>query len=85
MIRKPEQRKPEEIQHLKQLLMSMRSFREKYTDDMRNKMCEVVRYTRSVRFLCIVTIMVIFAFIIIHNRQYEEVKKTVAHTELLIR
>ena len=65
--------------------MSMRSFREKYTDDMRNKMCEVVRYTRSVRFLCIVTIMVIFTFIIIHNRQYEEVKKTVAHTELLIR
>ena len=48
MIRKPEQRKPEEIQHLKHLLMSMRSFREKYTDDMRTKMCEVVRYTRSV-------------------------------------
>ncbi|XP_076471684.1 uncharacterized protein LOC143301349 [Babylonia areolata] len=46
MIRRPEDRKPEEVQRLKNLLMSMRSFREKYTDEMRTKICQVVRYTR---------------------------------------
>ncbi|XP_070199907.1 cyclic nucleotide-binding domain-containing protein 2-like [Littorina saxatilis] len=46
MILKPENRKPEDVQRLKQVLMSMRSFREKYTDDMRTKMAQVVRYTR---------------------------------------
>ncbi|KAL8614212.1 hypothetical protein ACOMHN_026429 [Nucella lapillus] len=46
MILRPEVRRPEEVHRLKNLLMSMRSFREKYTDDMRTKICQVVRYTR---------------------------------------
>ncbi|KAK7473624.1 hypothetical protein BaRGS_00035102 [Batillaria attramentaria] len=39
MIKKPEQRKPAEVERLKHLLSSMRSFREKFTDSMRTKMC----------------------------------------------
>nr|KAG5689565.1 hypothetical protein BaRGS_022068 [Batillaria attramentaria] len=46
MIKKPEQRKPAEVERLKHLLSSMRSFREKFTDSMRTKMCQVVRYTK---------------------------------------
>ena len=36
----------EDVLRLNKLLNSMRSFREKYTDEMRIKMCQVVRYTR---------------------------------------
>ncbi|GFO29505.1 cGMP-dependent protein kinase 2, partial [Plakobranchus ocellatus] len=46
MSQPPHRRTPQQIQHLKHLLATMRSFRENITDDMRTKMCEVVRYTK---------------------------------------
>ncbi|CAL1545175.1 unnamed protein product [Lymnaea stagnalis] len=42
----PDERTPDQIHHLKQLLMNMKSFRENLTDEMRDKMCQVVRYTK---------------------------------------
>ncbi|PVD33943.1 hypothetical protein C0Q70_05205 [Pomacea canaliculata] len=46
MITRPELRRPEDILRLKHLLMGMRSFREKFNEQMRTKICQVVRYTR---------------------------------------
>ncbi|RUS76244.1 hypothetical protein EGW08_015987, partial [Elysia chlorotica] len=46
MSRPPHRRSPNQIIHLKQLLATMKSFRENMTDDMRTKMCQVVRYTK---------------------------------------
>ncbi|KAI8783598.1 CAunnamed protein product [Biomphalaria glabrata] len=46
MQQPPDERSPEQIHHLKQLLMGMRSFRENLTDVMRDKLCQVVRYTK---------------------------------------
>ncbi|KAH9519202.1 hypothetical protein Btru_074958 [Bulinus truncatus] len=46
MQQPPDERTPELIHHLKQLLMNMKSFRENLTDAMRDKLCQVVRYTK---------------------------------------
>ncbi|XP_059168544.1 uncharacterized protein LOC131950422 [Physella acuta] len=42
----PDERTRDQIHHLKQLLMTMRGFRDNLTDEMRDKMCQVVRYTK---------------------------------------
>ncbi|XP_067655938.1 uncharacterized protein [Haliotis asinina] len=45
-IKHPKFRTEEEVQRLHTLLLNMRSFKEKFTEDMRLKMCKVIRYTQ---------------------------------------
>ncbi|XP_071100088.1 uncharacterized protein [Haliotis cracherodii] len=45
-IKHPRFRTEEDVQRLHTLLLNMRSFKEKFTEDMRLKMCKVVRYTQ---------------------------------------
>ncbi|XP_050411108.1 uncharacterized protein LOC126825508 [Patella vulgata] len=48
-IRKPEQRTKDEIKRLHDLLINMQSFREKFTEDKRVKICQYIRYTKCAR------------------------------------
>ncbi|ESO91602.1 hypothetical protein LOTGIDRAFT_233393 [Lottia gigantea] len=48
-IRKPEERTKDEIKRLHDLLMGMQSFREKFTEKARVKICQYMRYTKCGR------------------------------------